>query len=267
MMAPHAHILIWLVERMQPDQIDDITFVQIPDPETDPDQHVFVITNMSHGPCGVINPQSTCMVDGKCSKRYPRNLTAETIPGNDGYPLYRRRSSDDGARTITVKVKGNDFLVDNSWVVPYSPLLSKLCKAHCNVEYCNSLNSIKYICKYVAKGSDNDEITRYQREREYDKNALRQLVRTNVPLLNPQQKEVYDTVMKAIDDENVGMFFLHAPSLILATVRAISEIAVAVVSSLIAATLLEGCLTAYSSLKLPLNLQAVEEPTCSIAKH
>lgn len=46
-------------------------------------------------------------------------------------------------------------------------------KTHCNVEYCNSVKSIKYICKYVTKGSDmavfglqssntNDEISRYQ---------------------------------------------------------------------------------------------------------
>lgn len=33
----HPHILIWLVERIQPDQIDDIICAEIPDPETDPD--------------------------------------------------------------------------------------------------------------------------------------------------------------------------------------------------------------------------------------
>uniref|UniRef100_A0A0K8U277 Uncharacterized protein n=1 Tax=Bactrocera latifrons TaxID=174628 RepID=A0A0K8U277_BACLA len=40
----------------------------------------------------------------------------------------------------------------------------------------------------------NDAFEReLQREREYDTNELSQLVRTNVPLLNPQQREVYDT--------------------------------------------------------------------------
>ncbi|AEE09607.1 putative DNA helicase [Cotesia vestalis bracovirus] len=170
---PHAHILIWLVERIQPDQIDDIICAEIPDYEVDPDLHDVVTTNMIHGPCGAINPQSPCMVDGKCSKRYPRKLTAETVTGNDGYPLYRRRSPDDNGRTVTTKVKRMDFVVDNSWIVPYSPLISKSFKTHCNVEYCNSVKSIKYICKYVTKGSDmavfglqssntNDEISRYQ---------------------------------------------------------------------------------------------------------
>lgn len=563
---PHAHILIWLVERIQTDQIDDIICAEIPDHEADPDLHDVVITNMIHGPCGAINPQSPCMVDGKCSKRYPRKLTAETVTGNDGYPLYRRRSPDDNGRTITTKVKRMDFVVDNSWIVPYSPLISKTFKTHCNVEYCNSVKSIKYICKYVTKGSDmavfgiessntNDEIARYQvgryvncneaiwrifafpiherhptvvhlavhlengqrvyftasnvvqraetppattltsffaicqsdpfartllysdmpryytwnassknfqrrkqgntvpgypdvrstdalgrmytvhpkndecfylrlllvnvrgptsfeslrtvngtifptyraacealnllendthwdttiveaiisaspsqirtlfaiiistcfpsnpsnmwhkykdnmsedilhqtrvssrnpdlemneeihnrallliedmcylmcgsllvrlgmpapnremndafnreleREREYDHQELALEVQTNVPLLNPRQREVYDTLMKAIDDGNGGLYFLDAPagtgktflmSLVLATVRARFNIALAVASSGIAATLLEGCRTAHSALKLPLNLQTIEEPTCNISKN
>lgn len=170
---PHAHILIWLVDKIQADQVDDIICAEIPNPESDCDMHHIIITNMINGPCGVNNPQSPCMTDGKCSKRYPRNMTNETITGIDGYPLYRRRSPDDGGKTVTVKLKGEDFVVNNSWVVPYSPFLSKAYKAHCNVEYCNSVKSIKYICKYVTKGSDmaafglqttdpNDEITRYQ---------------------------------------------------------------------------------------------------------
>ncbi|XP_023209444.1 uncharacterized protein LOC111612464 [Centruroides sculpturatus] len=79
---------------------------------------------------------------------------AETITGNDGYPQYHRRSTEDGGKFITLKVCNNDIEVDNRWVVPYSPLLSKTFKAHINVEYCNSVKSIKYICKYVNKGSD-----------------------------------------------------------------------------------------------------------------
>ncbi|XP_037948346.1 ATP-dependent DNA helicase pfh1-like [Teleopsis dalmanni] len=56
-------------------------------------------------------------------------------------------------------------------------------------------------------------------------------------------------------------------SLIFSTVRARSDIAVAVASSGIAATLLEGCRTAHSALKLPLNLQTTEQPICNIAKY
>ncbi|GBP04422.1 hypothetical protein EVAR_63140_1 [Eumeta japonica] len=98
----------------------------------------------------------------------------------------------------------------------------------------------------------------------------------SVPLLNPQQREVCGTLMKAVDDGNSGLFFLDAPGgtgrtfrmlLILATIRARSDIAVAVASSGIAATLLEGCRMAHSLLKFPLNLQTIEQPTCNIVKN
>ncbi|XP_028968407.1 uncharacterized protein LOC100900896 [Galendromus occidentalis] len=140
---PHAHILIWLVNKITPDQIDGIISAEMTNPYIDPGLHEIVMQNMFHGPCGDLNPRCVCMVNGKCSKRYPKRLIPSTITGNDGYPQYRRRSVEDG---VTI--------LDNTWIVPYSPLLSKTFKAHINVEYCNSVKSIKYICKYVNKGSD-----------------------------------------------------------------------------------------------------------------
>lgn len=115
-----------------------------------------------------------------------------------------------------------------------------------------------------------------ERERDYDIETLSQTVRESVPKLNMQQKNVYETMMNAIRQKQGGMYFLDAPggtgktfliSLLLATVRSRSDIAVAVASSGIAATLLEGGRTAHSAFKLPLNLQVIEEPTCNISKN
>ncbi|XP_055312023.1 uncharacterized protein LOC129574268 [Sitodiplosis mosellana] len=146
---PHAHILIWLI-----DQIDDVISAQIPDSDVDPELFEIIMKNMIHGPCGRFNKDSPCMSDGKCTKRYPKDLTAETMTGSDGYPKYRRRSTEDNGKSFMLKVKGNDIEVDNRWIVPYPPILSRAYKAHINVEYCNSVKSIKYICKYINKGSD-----------------------------------------------------------------------------------------------------------------
>lgn len=170
---PHVHILLWMINKIRPDHIDSIISAEIPDPETDPELHSIVTTNMIHGPCGDHNQYSPCMQNGNCTKRFPRPLVADTISGIDGYPLYRRRSTDDNGRSIVMKVKGTDVVVDNRWIVPYCPLLSKTFATHCNVEYCNSIKSIKYVCKYVNKGSDmavfgiadpnaNDEVTKFQ---------------------------------------------------------------------------------------------------------
>ncbi|GBP00062.1 hypothetical protein EVAR_74379_1 [Eumeta japonica] len=50
---------------------------------------------MINGPCGGLNLNSPCMKDGKCTKRYPRELIHETQTGGDEYPLYKRRKPDE----------------------------------------------------------------------------------------------------------------------------------------------------------------------------
>ena len=47
---------------------------------------------MMHGPCGLSNPNSPCMVDGKCSKQFPKDFVEKTFAAADGYPHYRRRN-------------------------------------------------------------------------------------------------------------------------------------------------------------------------------
>lgn len=114
-----------------------------------------------------------------------------------------------------------------------------------------------------------------ERERAYDITHLQQQVQTNFPLLNEQQSSAYNQLINAVDNGNGGIFFLDAPggtgktfllSLILAAIRGQSGIALALASTGIAATLLEGGRTAHSALKLPLNLQIHESPVCNISK-
>lgn len=179
---PHAHLLVWLKDKLRPTQIDDIISAELPDPRKDPTLYDIVCKNMIHGPCGTLNNNSPCMKDGKCTKRYPRNLIQETQTNDDGYPLYRRRNPVDGGHTTIIKMRNIDVEVDNRWIVPYSPILSKMFNAHINVEACNSVKAIKYICKYINKGSDmaifeisaqnnpNDEITQYQMGRYISSN-------------------------------------------------------------------------------------------------
>nr|XP_053619327.1 uncharacterized protein LOC128680307 [Plodia interpunctella] len=152
---PHVHILLWLKDKLRPNQIDDIISAEIPDPDSDKVLHDIIVKNMIHGPCGPENPQCPCMKDGRCTKKFPCKLHSETVHNENGYPMYRRRAPADGGRTATVKLRNGSYAtVDNSWVVPYSPILSKMFNAHINVEVCSSVRAIKYICKYINKGSD-----------------------------------------------------------------------------------------------------------------
>ncbi|GFY24216.1 uncharacterized protein TNCV_1012691 [Trichonephila clavipes] len=73
---------------------------------------------MIHDPCGVLNPSSSCMKEGKCTKKYPRGRLKDTKTSYKGYPLYRRRAPEDGGRTIPQKTRGvtQEILIDNSWL-------------------------------------------------------------------------------------------------------------------------------------------------------
>ncbi|GFY22040.1 ATP-dependent DNA helicase [Trichonephila clavipes] len=147
---------------------------ELPDQEVDPELFDVVKTHMVHGPCGSYNPRSPCMKNGICSKRFPKLFSTETVTSEGGYPFYRRRSPENCGIRMTIQSRASCIDIDNRWIVPFSPVLSRTFRAHINVELCRSIKSIKYICKYVNKGSDlvvfgvqnaNDEVTSYQNGR------------------------------------------------------------------------------------------------------
>jgi hypothetical protein len=113
---PHAHIVIFLRDEDKPrtrDIIDQLISTEIPDKDEDPGLYEIVIRRMIHGPCGELNPNSSCMFDGKCSKGYPKDYEPHTRENVDGYPRYRRRCN---GRSFKVR----NIALDNRWVVPYN---------------------------------------------------------------------------------------------------------------------------------------------------
>lgn len=113
-------------------------------------------------------------------------------------------------------------------------------------------------------------------ELQFDMHALQLQVTDNVPLLNQEQLNIYELVMDKINSQSGVIIFLDAPggtgktfllNLILASVRNHNNVALAVASSGIASTLLEGGSTAHPLFKLPLNLNEIEHLTCNITKN
>lgn len=147
---PHIHLLLWLKNKIRPDQIDTIILAQIPSKEDDPILHDIVQRHMIHGPCGALNTKSPCMREGACTKKFPKSFQSCTSTGHDGYPKYQRLSTDDGGHSTIVRNQE----IDNRWIVPYNPILLRVFDAHINVELCSSVKSIKYVCKYINKGTD-----------------------------------------------------------------------------------------------------------------
>ena len=90
---PHAHILILLHrddKLMNPADCDHVICAELPDAEAEPELYGTVTSCMLHGPCGHNKPDSPCMKDGACTKRYRKDWLEETRE-TDGYPEYRRR--------------------------------------------------------------------------------------------------------------------------------------------------------------------------------
>ena len=101
------------------------------------------------------------------------------------------------------------------------------------------------------------------------------MVDHRTPLLTLDQRTAYDAILQLARDETGSIVFLDAPggtgktfllNLLLAKIRLQGDIAIAVASSGIAATLLSGGKTAHSTFKLPLNLHNTDRPTCNIKR-
>ncbi|XP_071712983.1 uncharacterized protein [Rutidosis leptorrhynchoides] len=136
-----------------PDDVDNFITAELPDKNVDPDLYSIVSEFMIHGPCGPNHKHSPCMTQkGQCSKHFPKDFHSETHFDGDGYPRYKIR--DDG----NFVVKGTTNL-DNRYVVPYNKQLLKQYQAHINVEWCNQIESIKYLFKYINKGPDRITIS------------------------------------------------------------------------------------------------------------
>ena len=143
---PHCHILLILADHdrlITKEFVDQVIVAELPpsphdtsDPEVKEARQILqdiVSSNMIHGPCGSLNQNSPCMENGKCTKKYPKEFLKETIVDPDNsYATYRRRSPQDGGRSITHPTSGAK--IDNRWVVPYNPYLSMRYQCHINVE-------------------------------------------------------------------------------------------------------------------------------------
>ncbi|XP_076038168.1 uncharacterized protein LOC143023519 [Oratosquilla oratoria] len=171
-----------------------------------------------------------------------------------------------------------------------SDFLYKSGKTHYNDEiYLDALDEIQeYV--YNCGGAD---ITKYglpasrgleksfnllRREKSYNTVQLIEDVREKLPLLNKEQREIFDAVIGVVGGKDRGKgkgFFIDAPggtgksfllNLLLDAVRSKRGIALAVASSGITATVLHGGRTAHNMFKIPL-MESHELRSCSIKKN
>ena len=117
---PQCHILLILAQEdrmITPDLVDGMIVAELPPDPTQIEDPVFrdqahrlqeiVVSNMVHGPCGKDNPANVCMVNGRCSKGFPKEFSKESVVDpNSYYATYRRRAPADGGR-VYITADGN----------------------------------------------------------------------------------------------------------------------------------------------------------------
>jgi hypothetical protein len=113
----HAHIVVFLKSDAKlhtPDDIDSLMSSEFPVHNNDLLQ--LIIKFMVHTPCGDQNPGTPYMVNGSCSKSFPKPFRAETTVTEDSYA--HTRHYDTGQ---VLEVQGNQ--INNQWMVCHSPYL------------------------------------------------------------------------------------------------------------------------------------------------
>ncbi len=78
---PHDHILIILRSQDKLHDNNDYDWIvcaELLDKSTHPKLYNIVTSHMLHGPCGALHPSCACMVNGACSKGYPKTFQPQT---------------------------------------------------------------------------------------------------------------------------------------------------------------------------------------------
>ncbi|XP_071694969.1 uncharacterized protein [Rutidosis leptorrhynchoides] len=147
---PHCHTLVWVhssVSAAIRDNLDDYISAELPDLRIDFPGYAVISATMMHGPCGLANKRASCNQNFSCSKKFPKKCIDKTYFNDNGRAHYRRRNT--GIYTMRAGVH-----LDNSYVVPYNRLLCMAFQAYINVECCGMMSLIKYLFKYISKGTD-----------------------------------------------------------------------------------------------------------------
>jgi len=146
----HIYLLIFLYpqHRIQDSHhINSMISAQFSDPQLQLLLYAKVTKYMLYGSCGVDNLQAKCMVNGKYSKRFPKEYRERTDWAKNSYSLYARPDN-----SLVFECNGARFT--NQYMIPYCPQLLLLFDCYLNVEISARLKTIKYLSKYIYKGPD-----------------------------------------------------------------------------------------------------------------
>ncbi|XP_072086983.1 uncharacterized protein [Arachis hypogaea] len=273
---PHAHILLFMDPKhtpKSPNDIDNMICAAIPDKLRRPKLYAAVEKFIVHGPCGRHNKNSPCMINGRCSKFYPKQFRRTTIIDEAGFPKYKRL---DNGHTILKK----NTVLDNSFIVPYNPSLLLKYGCHINVEHTCQTSAIKYLFKYISACEAAWRAFGYdiqQKESSIEGNlqangrSLKEYDQMPLPTIDaldgiddPLIMDEMNFDLSLLKEEYGGTGKTYLYKTLSAAIRSRGEIVLNVASCGIASLLLSNGRTTHSKFKISLDLN--EDSVCCIKK-
>ena len=115
---------------------------------------------MVYRPCGINNLNAPHIVAGALGylltylKRFLKPFCPVTAIYNNSYPQYRRRNN---LRLQPIYILGGNSAIinlNNRQIVLYNPYFSANYRAYINVKVYTSIQAVKYIYKYIYKGTN-----------------------------------------------------------------------------------------------------------------
>ena len=223
--------------------VDTIVSAQIPDPVAHPMLYATIKKCIMHGPCGPEHPNAPCMVNGKCSKHLPKDFCAKTHLGH--LDPTEEDVFNYGLHLIQNILMESGKILDNS---PDMPLPQQ----NWDILVANHL---------------------LQEQLAYDSQAMTYFDNDHYSHFNPEQKLIFDEVVKSAKNHKGNIFFLHSAggcgetyicSTMAAAIHADGKVALCIASSAIAALLLHGGQTLHSHFKIPIPIN--DTSICNITK-
>jgi hypothetical protein len=161
---PHAHVILKLPHALDnPATIDHYVQAYLPDAKShprcnDPATCATLVVVLIRLYAKVMKHQwhppdhSSCKKnsDGSCKYKYPKEITEVTQVLESGYCSYKRPEIKGDGTTGELSDEQKNM---NSWVVATNFTLLDEFDCHINVEVCYTVNVLKYLFKYIKKGS------------------------------------------------------------------------------------------------------------------
>ncbi|GJX03796.1 ATP-dependent DNA helicase PIF1-like protein [Tanacetum coccineum] len=299
---PHAHILLWVEDHCKcktAAQIDDIISVELPSPTDDPDSrrnnkasakkskftfdnrhvvihnHYLLLKYQAHVNMEWCNRSKAIKYLNKGPNRATVVIQENIQKGDNVTPKRPLKPWEE-----TWQFLSEDILHRKRKLFRYPELQLSIeqIQNYCLVEIQELLNrngrsltdfqDLPWSNPQLLTNMDNHLI---REALDFDMNKSKLEHETLHPLLNPEQRLIYEQVIESVHNQRGQFYFVYGPcgtgktflyNTIIARLRTEIKIVLAVASSAIAALLLPGVRTAHSRFIIPLEL--LENNTCGI---